>query len=83
MTQPRLGPRAPRTGVVSEFDEDRGLGSVLGDDGHRYRFHCAAIVDGTRTVEVGTRVAFAVAAGHGGHYEARSIVGIGTARPTT
>jgi cold shock CspA family protein len=64
--------------VVTEFDDDRGLGSVLDDDGRRYPFHCATIVDGTRTVEVGMRVAFAVVPGHRGRYEARSITGIGS-----
>jgi cold shock CspA family protein len=78
VAQTRLGPRSPRTGVVTEFDDDRGLGSVLGDDGQHYRFHCAAVVDGTRTIAVGTRVVFAVAPGHGGRYEARSIIDIGT-----
>ena len=77
MAQCGVGPRSPRLGVVTEFDDDRGLGSVLGDDGRRYPFHCATIVDGTRRIDIGTRVAFAVVPGHGGRYEARSIVGIG------
>jgi cold shock CspA family protein len=68
--------------VVTEFDDPRGLGTVLGDDGGRYSFHCSALADGTRTVVVGTRVAFAVAAGHGGRDEARSLVTIQPAPET-
>ena len=45
-------------GVVSSFDEAAGLGVVTDDDGDTYRFHCVEIADGTRTVEVGTVVAF-------------------------
>ena len=74
MSAPRRSPHgAPRTGVVVEFDDPRGLGTVLGDDGRRYPFHCAAIADGTRTVEVGAHVVFAVVAGHRGRDEAQSI----------
>jgi cold shock CspA family protein len=60
--------------VVAAFDDDRGLGVVQGDDGQRYRFHCTAVADGSRHIDVGRRVAFAVAAGHGGRYEARAVV---------
>jgi CspA family cold shock protein len=67
------GPRAPRNGVVTEFDEPRGLGTVQADDGASFPFHCTALADGTRDVAVGTRVVFSVAAGHGGRYEARAV----------
>jgi cold shock CspA family protein len=73
LTRARGGPRAPRIGVVGEFDEPRGLGLVHGDDGRVYPFHCTALADGTRRVEVGTRVVFAVAPGHRGRYEARAV----------
>jgi cold shock CspA family protein len=72
----RGGPRVPRTGVVSEFDEPRGLGAVRGDDGRNYPFHCTALSDGTRDVAVGTRVVFSVVAGHGGRYEAAAVTTI-------
>ncbi len=77
MTHARGGLRAPRTGVVTAFDDPRGLGMVRAEDGSSYRFHCTALSDGTRTVEVGTRVVFVVAAGHGGHDEARAITPVG------
>jgi cold shock CspA family protein len=76
MTNGRAGLRAPRTGVVAEFDEPRGLGEVRGDDGTTYRFHCTAISDGTRHVYPGTRVVFSLAAGHLGRYEARALTTI-------
>ena len=72
MTTARAG--ATRTGVVSEFDDPRGLGSVLADDGRRYEFHCTAVADGSRTIEVGTRVAFVLAVAHRGRLEARQII---------
>jgi cold shock CspA family protein len=46
------------TGTVSTFDEAAGLGSIDGDDGVAYPFHCIEISDGTRTIEAGRRVAF-------------------------
>ena len=46
------------TGTVSQFDEAAGLGSIDGDDGIAYRFHCIQISDGTRTIDAGRRVAF-------------------------
>jgi cold shock CspA family protein len=73
----RGGPRQPTQGVVSAFDEDRGLGTVVAEDGRRFAFHCAAIADGTRHITVGTSVMFFVAPGHGGQYEARHLARVG------
>ncbi|HXQ43630.1 MAG TPA: hypothetical protein VN816_03245 [Acidimicrobiales bacterium] len=66
--------RAIRTGVVSDFDDPRGLGTVLDDDGRRYGFHCTAVADGTRSIDVGARVTFLLIPGHLGRIEARQIV---------
>ncbi|OWY62265.1 hypothetical protein B7486_59370 [cyanobacterium TDX16] len=66
------------TGTVIEFDEDGGYGTVRQDatDGgaatERF-FHCTAIADGSRTIEVGAEVQFEVVAGLRGVYEARKI----------
>jgi cold shock CspA family protein len=76
VTSPR--PRAPRTGVVSDFDDPRGLGTVLADDGRRYPFHCTAISDGSRHIDVGAPVVFTLAAGHLGHLEARALLPTGS-----
>jgi len=73
----RGGPRAPGTGVVTEFDEARGLGTLQGDDGRRFPFHCTAVADGSRQVAVGTRVLFVAVPAHGGRYEARAVTPLG------
>ena len=65
--------RSPSIGNVAEFDDPRGLGSLEYGPGLRLGFHCTAITDGTRQIEVGTVVAFTVAAGRLGRLEARSV----------
>jgi CspA family cold shock protein len=62
-----------RHGVVSEFDEPRGLGTVVDDGGTRYAFHCTQVVDGSRRIEVGSRVVFVLVPGHLGRLEARQL----------
>jgi cold shock CspA family protein len=64
----------PRLGRVTSFDATRGLGTVTDDTGADYAFHATAILDGSRHVDVGTRVGFLLAPGHGGRYEARTVV---------
>jgi cold shock CspA family protein len=61
-------------GRVASFDKARGLGSVTDDTGVALGFHATAIADGSRTIEVGTEVAFVVTPGHRGRYEAGSLV---------
>jgi cold shock CspA family protein len=61
------------TGAVAEFDEHKGYGTVQGDDGRALFFHCTAIADGTRRIDVGARVAYVVVAGHRGRWEAASL----------
>ncbi len=61
------------SGTVTDFDEAVGLGVIKDDDGVRLTFHCTAIADGTRTIEVGAAVTFKLAAGPMGRWEARSI----------
>jgi CspA family cold shock protein len=60
-------------GVVSEFDDERGLGTVTADDGTAYPFHCTAIADGTRSIANGARVTFDVVAGPLGRTEASAL----------
>ena len=62
-----------RQGTVAVFDDAAGVGEVEADDGTRYFFHCTQIADGTRTIAVGATVAFVLAPGHRGQYEARRI----------
>ena len=61
------------SGVVEEFDERRGLGTIVADDGDVLLFHCTAIADGSRTVEAGRRLQFRVAPGLSGRWEAARI----------
>jgi cold shock CspA family protein len=61
------------TGVVTAFDEPVGLGTVTADRGDEHPFHCTAIADGTRTIEVGARVRFEVVAGRQGRWEATDL----------
>jgi cold shock CspA family protein len=60
-------------GVVDEFDEHVGLGTVLTVAGDRYGFHCTQIVGGTRTIPVGVRVSFVIIPGRGGKWEAGDV----------
>jgi cold shock CspA family protein len=60
-------------GVVEEFDDRRGLGTIVADDGSVLPFHCTAIADGSRTVEAGRRVQFRVVPGLSGRWEATQI----------
>jgi cold shock CspA family protein len=61
------------SGTVTAFDEKRGLGEVTAEDRTVYPFHCTVIADGSRTIDVGTRVDFEVVAGPLGRWEASSI----------
>ncbi len=67
-------PSGPRRGRVASFDRARGLGTVVDDAGMSFGFHATAIADGTRNIEVGAAVAFTVSPGHGGRYEAGSLL---------
>jgi len=65
--------RAPREGSVVEFDEHRGLGTIVDADGVRYPFHCTQIADGTRRVDKGAAVRFTVRPGGLGRWEAAAV----------
>jgi len=70
----------PRRGVVTAFDEHRGLGVVTGEDAREYPFHCTQIADGSRTIASGTPVEFEVVPGHLGRWEATCLNGYGPSR---
>ena len=61
-------------GVVVEWDEHGGYGTVRGDDGTEHFFHCTQLVDGTRTTEISQRVTFDVVPGRLGQWEATNLV---------
>jgi cold shock CspA family protein len=54
---------ARHTGTVRSFDDHRGCGVVSGDTGGDWYFHCTRIADGSRSIAVGTQVAFDVVPG--------------------
>ena len=64
---------SPSTGTVVAFDEHRGYGTVRAEDGRELFFHCTAIADGSRRIDVGAGVVFAVVPGHRGTREAADI----------
>jgi cold shock CspA family protein len=67
-------PLGARHGTVVSFDDPRGLGEVRADEGVDYPFHCTAVADGSRSISVGTSVAFRVVAGRLGRWEATGLV---------
>lgn len=60
-------------GLVESFDDLRGDGTVVTDDGERFYFHCVAIADGTRTIAPGSVVSMRRGVGHLGRDEAVAI----------
>ncbi len=65
--------RGPRRGTVVSFEDERGVGTVEEEDGATFFFHCTALTDGSRQVEVGQPILFVVRPGHGGRLEAREL----------
>ena len=66
------GPAPRLRGEVTDFDDHVGLGTVRGEDGVDYRFHCVEIADGSRSIAVGAEVGFDVLPKFG-RYEAANI----------
>ena len=60
-------------GRVAAFDVEAGLGEVEADDGTRYPFHCVAVADGSRRIEVGASVRFVAVPGLLGRWEAADL----------
>lgn len=60
-------------GTVASFDAKVGLGTVRRADGTSYDFHCTAVSDGSRSIEVGRAVAFVVGPAGPGRWEARTV----------
>lgn len=53
-------------GRVAEYDDHKGYGWIDDTSGQRFFFHCTAISDGSRTIEVGAGVTFDVVEGRMG-----------------
>jgi hypothetical protein len=56
-------------GRVESFDDGRGDGVLLSDDGERFYFHCVSIADGSRHMEAGVRAHGERHVGHVGRDE--------------
>ena len=67
------GTQGDQTGVVTEYDDPAGIGTVTAEDGEEHFFHCTAIADGSRTIEVGSLVRFTVVPGRLGRWEAAAL----------
>jgi cold shock CspA family protein len=65
-------------GKVVEFDERAGYGTVREVGGSEHFFHCTAIADGSRTIEVGADVNFDVVPGGRGRWEATRVAPVTT-----
>jgi cold shock CspA family protein len=59
--------------MVVAFDDDSGLGIVRDDAGVERSFHCTAVADGSRSIEVGVTVSFDEVPGHLGRWEATNL----------
>jgi cold shock CspA family protein len=71
-----VGTTGPHLGRVASFDPGRGLGTLADDSGAVHSFHATAIADGSRHIDVGTRVSYSLAPGHGGRREAHTLVAL-------
>jgi cold shock CspA family protein len=65
-----IDPGVGRRGAVAAYDDVAGYGTITEDGGAEWWFHCTAIADGSRTIDVGAAVAFRVVPGHLGRHEA-------------
>jgi cold shock CspA family protein len=78
--EPIGGP--PLIGDVVQFDDAAGVGVVELGPGRTVDFHCTAITDGSRSIDVGQVVAVVIRPGHHGRLEAGSVRPLpGVARP--
>jgi len=65
-----MATRSVSRGTVTSFDDHAGLGEVSSNSGVTHAFHCTALADGSRTIEVGAQVTYSVAPAGAGRWEA-------------
>ncbi|MGH9070227.1 MAG: hypothetical protein ACRDX8_03410 [Acidimicrobiales bacterium] len=68
-------------GQVIEFDRERGLGTVRGDNGATLAFHCTAIADGSRSIPLGSQVFYEISPGPGARLWATCVTECPQQRP--
>jgi hypothetical protein len=67
-------------GLIESFDDRRGDGVLLSDEGEQFYFHCVSIVNGTRHIEPGVRAQGERRVGHVGRDEVAAVAEIEDAR---
>lgn len=60
-------------GSVRSFDSHAGVGEIEDHEGRALPFHCTALTDGSRTINLGVEVEFEVVPGHLGRWEAAAV----------
>ena len=70
------------TGVIASFDDRRGDGALIVDDGEQLYFHCLSLADGTRTIGVGVRARGRRVVGRLGHDEVGDLRELVESRPS-
>jgi hypothetical protein len=63
-------------GFIESFDDRRGDGVLLSDEGERFYFHCVSIANGTRHIETGVRARAERRVGHVGRDEVAALIEI-------
>jgi hypothetical protein len=63
-------------GYIESFDDRRGDGVLLSDEGGRFYFHCVSIANGTRHIETGVRAHGERRVGHVGRDEISAVTEI-------
>jgi DNA-binding transcriptional LysR family regulator len=63
-------------GYIESFDDRRGDGVLLSDEGERFYFHCVSIANGTRHIETGVRAHGERRVGHVGRDEISKVTEI-------
>jgi hypothetical protein len=69
-------------GRVTSFDDRRGDGEFVADDGEHFYFHCVAIADGSRSIPVGVRANAIRAVGQRGHDAVVNLIAVDGAEST-
>lgn len=67
-------------GLIESFDDRRGDGVLLSDDGERFYFHCVSIANGSRHIDPGVRAQGERRVGHVGRDEVVAVAEIEDAR---
>jgi hypothetical protein len=67
-------------GLIESFDDRRGDGVFLSDEGVRFYFHCVSLANGTRHIEPGVRVTGERRVGHVGRDEVAAVTEMEDAR---